>query len=325
MLAGFIVTLAVIATVGSGAALSVTGATAPVEVYAGDFISIIETPLVNHPIDVYINTYDVAQAQHMSTDAQGWLRLPAVPVGAKIFFNLLDHGDYHQTMTAIATVPPTGLVGLLNRVVLQVPSHFIYDLFTVLVPGPMDKTKCQVVVTITNFNRTYTNCPQGWPGIVATITPQVDNEVHPYYFGTWGGLSNKTNPLPNNLTSTSWDGGVIYRNVDVNTNQDITLGAVFGNFNFTTTTVRCLAPNMFINAAPNQGPRSLEPIQDGSGDEMTSMRQELEAMRIEMESIGSKSAGGAPPLTRNAIRSGQYPNTCAYPRLNDMRMASKRN
>ena len=313
-------TLAVV-VIANGSSLSVVGATAPVEVYAGSFISIIKTPLTNHPVEVYINTFNQSEAQLMSTDDQGWLRLAAVPVGAKIFFNLLDHNDFHQTMTAVAVVPPEGLVGLYNRVILQVPSHFIYDLFEFLVPGPVNKTKCQIVATITNLNRTYTNCPQGWPGVVATITPRVDDEVHPFYFGTWGKYSNETNPLPNNLTSTSWDGGVIYRNVAVNPSQDITLGATFQNFNFTTTTVRCLAPGMFVNAAPNQGPRALEPL-NGYSDDMMSIRLELDDIRSRMEKIEA-SSNSNPPLTEEAIMAGDYPNTCSFHPLDDMRAAAK--
>jgi hypothetical protein len=38
------------------------------------------------------------------------------------------------------------------------------------------------------------------PGVVATLHPTVNQDI--FYFGTWGDLSNKTNPLPNKLTST---------------------------------------------------------------------------------------------------------------------------
>lgn len=235
--------------------------TALVEVYAGDFISMESHPLANHPLKVYINTFDDNAAQQMNTDSQGFLRIQ-VDIGAKIFVTSVAANDFHETTTSIVTVPPQGLNGLFGRIVLQVPSNLIYDLFKLLIGRPSPSNMCQVVVTITQYNKTYTDDPQGFPGVVATIDPAGDavGPARPYYFNTM--LNNKTNPLPNNLTATSFDGGVVFPAIPVGPGSDIIISGQYKDVPFTTSTIRCLRPGQFINAAPNQGPKATRPLTD---------------------------------------------------------------
>lgn len=73
--------------------------------------------------------------------------------------------------------------------------------------------RCQFVVTVSAFNLTVFSFPQGEPNSTAIMTPPAQD--HTFYFGTWGKLSNDTNPFSRGLTKTSWDGGVVLMNVPV--------------------------------------------------------------------------------------------------------------
>jgi len=111
-------------------------------------------------------------------------------------------------------------------------------------------------VTVCNYNKSIGDIPQGLPGASVSIEPKASSSLI-YYFGTM--LSNITNPLPNNLNSTSWDGGVLLENIPVNQNQLLTIRASKPGFEFSETLAACIWPGVFINGAPNQGPRVMNP------------------------------------------------------------------
>ena len=235
-------------------------AMAPVEVFAGNFIGMAKDPLAHHPVRVYIDTYDDSKAVTMKTDAGGFMQL-SLAVGSKVFMTAYPGNNYHETTTAVATVPPEGLTGLYGRIVFQVPTDLIYALFSNLIGRKMPVNTCPVVVTITQYNTTYDVAPQGWEGVEATILPAsaAVGDARPYYFGMTP--SHGTDPLPNNRTTTSPDGGVVFPAIPLNPDEDVIIGAKYKDYPFSTATVRCLRPGQFINAAPNQGPKALKKLE----------------------------------------------------------------
>jgi hypothetical protein len=234
------------------AAAAAVSSAARVDVVAGSFTDMEGTPLSGFTL-----LHEETQRQY-TLDARGRLSLD-LPVGSNVTLTVLKQKGYTETQSATVTVPRNGLFGLYNEMVLQVPSDFVYDVFNLVVPGKRNFSQCQVVATVCNYRKTYTDLPQGWPGVVARITPALNE--YTFYFGTWGPFSNDTNPLPNNLTSTSWDGGVLFSNVqNMTENQDFVVSAHFGATPFSRARVRCIKPGRLINAAPNQGPRAQAPI-----------------------------------------------------------------
>lgn len=215
----------------------------PVKVFAGDFVGL--APLANVPMDWIEN------GTTFVTDENGVAMLEA-PIGASVTVNFLGNDKYHQTQSPTVTVPPGGLTTVLNQLVMQVPTHFLFDFFSAVSPGTKNMSECQVVVTVCNVNKTVFDHAQGLPGTVAVLSPAVESKE--FYFGTWGSLSNDTNPFPNNLTSTSFDGGVLFENIPPS-NQWYEVTATHPGYTFTSTRFQCLHPG-FINAAPNQGPRA---------------------------------------------------------------------
>mgnify|MGYP000099900421 CR=1 FL=1 len=80
-------------------------------------------------------------------------------------------------------------------------------------PEKPDNSKyCQFVVTVSAYNLTLKSFPQGEINSTCSISPN-PGLSGTYYFGTWGKLSNMTNPFEKGLKATSWDGGVALINV----------------------------------------------------------------------------------------------------------------
>jgi len=226
---------------------------APVDVYAGDFMDIENKPLAGFTV-----LYEETQTNY-TLDDKGYLHLD-LPVGTNCTFTLLEQKNYAETQTGTATVPTEGFSGRFNEIVLQVPNKETYALLDLVLPHKRNFSQCQVVVTVCNFQKSFYNCPQGFPGVKASISPPLNQFL--YFFGTWGFLSNITNPLPNDLTSTSWDGGVFFMNVDMDVTHEFVVSAEFGDVPFTKTRIKCLKRGRLVNAAPNQGPRAQKPLTD---------------------------------------------------------------
>lgn len=224
---------------------------APVDIYAGDFIDLSGKPLAGYTV-----TLEETQQQY-TLDSTGRLSLD-LPVGFNCTFTVHGGKDYRDTQSATATVPAQGFTGRFNEIVLQVPDAATYDLLNLVVPHKRNFSQCQVVVTACNYQKSWYDCPQGFPGVVATLHPPLNEDT--FYFGTWGFISNKTNPLPNKLTSSSWDGGVFFINIPMDTVKDFVVTAEYGDAPFSATRIKCLVPGRLINAAPNQGPRAQAPL-----------------------------------------------------------------
>lgn len=188
-----------------------------------------------------------------TTDDEGVVMLDA-PVGSNMTVNFAGNSDYHQVESVTVRVPEEGLTTLYDQLVMQVPSNLMYDIFFLVIPGKKNESRCQAVVTVCDVNKTVYSHPQGLPGTVAVLAPALQSKT--FYFGTWGKLSNETNPLPNNLTSTSFDGGVLFEDLPVDPDQWYTVSAYHEGYTFSTSTFRCTRPGMFVNGAPNQGPRA---------------------------------------------------------------------
>jgi hypothetical protein len=224
--------------------LLVSSTAAPVKVIAADYVDMAKR-LSNASV-----TW-LEQGTILLTDANGEIMFDA-PVGSNVTLELAETEEFVSLQTPTATVPAEGFVGSLGEIVLQAPSKLMFDLFWIVTPGKKDPTKCQVVVTVCNVNKTSFSPAQGLPGTVAHLAPPLQAET--FYFGTWGNWSNATNPLPNHLNSTSYDGGVMFTNLPVDPATWYVVTATHPGFEFSRTVFRCTKAG-FINGAPNQGPR----------------------------------------------------------------------
>ena len=231
------------------AALLQICSSASVRLVAYNFID-AGSRLSNHPIQ------RMESGEIFNTTREGYLKLD-IPAGQNVTFIALDHNGFRQTQTATVQVPEEGLNTMMTEMVLQVPSHWIYELLHWLVPGKKENNGvCQFVVTACDVNKTWTDCPQGREGTVVHINPPLN--TYTYYFGTWGWLSNMTNPLPNSRTSTSWDGGVLFENVPIR-DEPYIITAENEGYTFSETVMYCHKEG-FVNGAPNQGPRAQQNI-----------------------------------------------------------------
>lgn len=223
--------------------LAVTAA--PVKVIAADYIDMAKR-LVNASV-VWQE-----QGETFFTDADGEITFDA-PVGSNVTLFLAATAEYVAVQTPTATVRSADAFdGALGEIVLQVPTKLMFDIFWLVTPGKKDPTKCQVVVTVCNVNKTAFDPSQGLPGTVAHLNPA--NQAETFYFGTWGRFSNATNPLPNDLNSTSYDGGVMFTNIPVDPSVWYVVTATYPGVQYSETVFRCTEAG-FINGAPNQGPR----------------------------------------------------------------------
>ena len=217
---------------------------APVRLYAFDFLEHTHQ-LANHPIQ------RMETGEIFNTTSAGFLDLD-IPVGQNVTFTSLDFDGFHKTQSATVQVPDEGLNTLMTEMVLQVPPNWVYD-FLWVVPGKKkNKGVCQFVVTATDVNKTFSDCPQGLEGTVVHLDPPLS--TYTYYFGTWGQISNWTNPLPNELTSCSWDGGVMFENVPIR-DEPYIVSAEREGYTFSETVMYCHEEG-FVNGAPNQGPKA---------------------------------------------------------------------
>lgn len=194
-----------------------------------------------------------------TTDATGAFTLRA-PVGQPLTLRLSKAG-YRTTQYATVMVPPGGLVERLDMVWFQVPSSLMYDMLSILMPvAPNDKEYCQFVVTVSAYNLTVLDFPQGEPNSTAAMAPVPSNwssgKSNVYYFGTWGKISNATNPFAKGLNSTSWDGGVVLINVPPAADP-YTVSASKPGVRFSSSKMLCPEPGIFVNAPPPAGPQVL--------------------------------------------------------------------
>lgn len=247
LLVAFAATLLLVSVLGTSRVTA-----APVDIYAGDFIDLWSKPLAGYTVLFEEN------GTSYTLDSRGRLSLD-IPVGTNVTFTVVGDSKYLETQSATSTVPPQGLTGQMGEIILQVPDMITFDLLNIVVPHKHNLSQCQIVVTVCNYMKSANDCPQGFPGVRTFLNPPNNQDI--FFFGTWGSLSNSTNPLPNKLTSTSWDGGVLFSNIPFYPGQEFTVSAQYGNVPFTNTRLKCLrAGKRLINGAPNQGPRAQAPL-----------------------------------------------------------------
>lgn len=191
------------------------------------------------------------------TDASGAATVDAA-VGERLTLIGTAPG-YHRTQAGTVVVPAGGLQGDPQRVVLQVPPEWMYGALRATVPMPWDRplndSDCILVTTVCHAGHPkVSDDAQGEPGAAATLSRGGRAlPYRPYYFGTFGRLSNDTNPFARGLTATTLDGGVLWANVPPSTTP-YTASATKPGVRFTSAELTCAAAGAFVNAAPNQGP-----------------------------------------------------------------------
>lgn len=217
--------------------------TAPVSGFARSFIS--GKPLANAKITILENGHT------LTTDALGNFGPIEWPVGKTITL-VLEKKGYRTTQSATLVVPEEGLTGLYNQISFQVPSHWIFKFFSYAMGIAEDPNACQIGATITDYNKTLDDLPQGIENAKAILFPEV--KIKPFYFSifkSWP-LKYKTSPFNRRLTSTSLDGGIIYANIPPS-DTPYTLSAVKEGVTFNE--VKFIARRgMFINLSPPHGP-----------------------------------------------------------------------
>ena len=186
-------------------------------------------------------------------------------------------GSHPPLQSAIVETGTAGLTGVFSQIVLQMPDFTVTDLFRTLyqdlVRDP-DNT-CTIVTTVTRQNGTIFEFPHGEAGAqVELIPPAYSNR---YYFGSWGDLSDFTNPFARGLEATSKDGGVLFFDVPVNASVVLKAQACAPFREFTETEFVCVTPGMTINGAPNQGPRVSMQKQNDQGCNCANVKHTVSA------------------------------------------------
>lgn len=217
--------------------------TAPVSGFARSFLS--WAPLQDATITI------LEKGTQLKTDSNGLFGPFQWPVGEPLTL-VLEKEGYQTTQTATITVPPEGLNEPFHNISFQVPSDFAVSLFTYAMGVSVDKNACTIAATITAFNKTMLDVPQGEADAKAVLSPS--SEVKPFYFGIFesGLFKHKTNPFNRNLTETSMDGGVIYINIPPR-DEPYTLTAVKEGVCFNQVTFFARR-GVFVNLSPPLGP-----------------------------------------------------------------------
>lgn len=117
------------------------------------------------------------------------------------------------------------------------------------------KDCCQVVTTITAYNKTLRDDPQGIAGAhvkLMHINKSFQPPAKPFYFGI---VLEKTNPFSSKRTESSEDGGVIIYNLPAS-KSPYTITAEKPGTQFTTSQFICRS-GALINLSPPHGPTEL--------------------------------------------------------------------
>lgn len=217
--------------------------TAPVSGFARSFLTYEPIP------DAKITILETGK--EFNTDGNGRFGPFQYPVGEDITL-ILEKKGFHTTQSATLTVPPEGLTGIHHEISFQVPSDFAYKLFEYTLWVKVDENACQITAALTAHKKTMADIPQGEPGAVGKLTPEVN--IKPFYFGIFesGPLKDKTNPLQHNLTSSSFDGGIGYLNLPPR-DEPYKLTAVKAGVTFNEVKFKA-RKGAFINISPPHGP-----------------------------------------------------------------------
>lgn len=216
-----------------------------------------KAPLSGATISVYGCTsgrLDATPSQVLTADSQGRFAL-VWPEGADLTL-LCEHPDYHPVQSLTFQVPPGGMMGKHQEIAFQVPTRGAYDMLLLVLPTRLDRSACQLVITVAAAGMTLADDPQGEAGAVAVLDPPVGA---PFYAGMfkWGPLKDKTDPLQRDLTETSADGGVFFFNLPPQ-DAPYTVTAQKDGVTFTTCRFYAVAGRL-VNGAPPNGPTVISP------------------------------------------------------------------
>jgi hypothetical protein len=216
---------------------------APVSGFARNFITGVG--IANATITI------LETSQQMNTDQEGRFGPISYPIGKPITLVFNKFG-YKTTQSGTVIVPPGGLTGPYDNLTFQVPTIETYYLFVSIVGAKIDADSCHVTTTITAYQKTLDNVPQGEPDAKITLAPY-SNET-PFYFDIFniGPLKGKTNPFTKGLTVTSEDGGVAFFNLPPR-EKPYVISAVKAGVVFTEAQFLCRS-GAFINISPPRGP-----------------------------------------------------------------------
>ena len=217
--------------------------TAPVTGFARSFI--LGTPLSDATITV------LETGQKIKTDKNGQFGPIEYPIGQAITLQF-EKWNYKTTRSATIIVPKEGLTGPYHNITFQVPSVEAYYVLASIVGAKIDENSCHVTTTITAYQKTMDDDPQGEANAIAILSPDV-NSV-PFYFDIFdsGPLKGKTNPFTKGLTQTSLDGGVAFFNLPPR-DEPYFLTAQKQGVIFNSAQFLC-QKGVFINISPPQGP-----------------------------------------------------------------------
>lgn len=167
--------------------------------------------------------------------------------------------------TATLTIPKGGLADLHNQVTFQVLMDATYYGLEALMLEEhgviLHKDRCHLITTITAYNKTLYDDPQGEPNAKAIVTPNHYDGIH--YFGVFasGPLKGKTNPFEKGLTETSLDGGILIFNIDPS-DKEYVISAQANGVQFSTKNFQCHAnvsgSAPFLNLSPPNSPSALK-------------------------------------------------------------------
>lgn len=219
---------------------------APVSGFAREFM--LNTPLKNGSITI------LETGERLQTNDKGEFGPILYPVGKPITL-VFEKWSYPTFQSGTMIVPKQGLNTEHNNITFQIPNIAMFQLLKLFLGAKFNDNACHVATTITAFNKTLDDVPQGIAGAKVTLTPKV-NET-PYYFGIFasGPFKGYTSPFAKGLTETTEDGGVAFFNLPPR-NEPYKISASKNGVKFSEAAFIC-KKGAFVNISPPLGPKVL--------------------------------------------------------------------
>src|SRR3990167_263212 len=139
--------------------------TAPVSGFARAFV--LGNALSNATITI------LETGEKIKTDKEGHFGPISYPIGKPITL-VFEKFGYKTTQSATVMVPREGLTGPYNNITFQVPSLETYYLLSSIIGAKVDDKACHVVVTVTAFQKTMDDIPQGEVNAKLTLIPETN-------------------------------------------------------------------------------------------------------------------------------------------------------
>lgn len=209
---------------------SVSGDAIPFDLAFGSRIEGAVITILEHP------------DRKFTTGADGHFRFDFLEIGKPVTL-VLTHPDWPTTQTGTHVLPAGGI----ERLTFQVPTPRTYDLLAGILGVTVDKTRCQMVTTVTRVGKSlYDPGAHGEADATVALTPAAPAEAGPVYFNA--------SVIPDrSLTRSSDDGGVVWTNVPPGT---YTLTTAKAGVTIRDVTFTCRA-GVLVNASPPWGAQVL--------------------------------------------------------------------